>query len=62
MGSQNVEIVRRMWEAFKGLDVTTIDWESEAVLAMLARQFYPRSSSPGRRPGRANVITAAETE
>lgn len=30
-----------MWEPFKGLDVTTIDWENEAVVAVLAPQFSP---------------------
>jgi hypothetical protein len=26
MSQENVEIVRAMWEPFKGLDATAIDW------------------------------------
>jgi ketosteroid isomerase-like protein len=30
MSQENVEVVRAMWESFKGVDATTIDWD-EAI-------------------------------
>ena len=41
MSRENVEIVRGMWQPFKGLEVTTIDWDAEAVREMLLRPYSP---------------------
>lgn len=41
MSDRNAEIVRAMWEPFKGLDATAIDWEDEAVRETIGRPFSP---------------------
>ena len=41
MSQENVEIVRAMWEPFKGLDVTAVDWDDEAIREMTERFWSP---------------------
>jgi ketosteroid isomerase-like protein len=40
MSEANLEIVRSLWEPLKGVDVTTIDWEGDAIGEML-RAYSP---------------------
>ena len=66
MSQENVEIVRAMWEPFKGLDVTAIDWDDEAIREMTERFWSPEvelrwsRSGPEARvyQGRDGVIQA----
>jgi ketosteroid isomerase-like protein len=66
MPSENVEIVRQMWEPFKGLDVRAVDWDNQAVQDMLIPRFSPEveltwsASWAGEREyrGRDGVIQA----
>ena len=41
MSQENVEIIRAIWEPFKGVDATEIDWEAEAIREMLVAQYSP---------------------
>jgi SnoaL-like polyketide cyclase. len=41
MSQENVEVVRSLWEPFKGLDVTAIDWNAEAIREMIGPPFSP---------------------
>jgi hypothetical protein len=41
MSQENVKLVRGLWEPFKGVDCTTIDWDDEAI-----REWTERSWSP----------------
>jgi hypothetical protein len=41
MSEENVELVRGLWEQFKGVDVTAIDWDDEAIREMIARFYSP---------------------
>jgi ketosteroid isomerase-like protein len=41
MSKRNLEVVRAMWEPFKGLDATTIDWDAEEVRESIALPFSP---------------------
>jgi ketosteroid isomerase-like protein len=41
MPSGNVDIVRRMWEPFEGLDARAVDWDDQAVQDLLLPQFSP---------------------
>ena len=34
MSQENVEMVRGLWEPFKGVDYTAIDWDDEAIREM----------------------------
>jgi ketosteroid isomerase-like protein len=66
MSQENVEIVRAMWEPFKGLDCTTIDWDDEAIREITERFWSPEvelkwtSRGPEARVyrGRDGVIQA----
>ena|SRR6476620_10610910 len=41
MSQENVEIVRGLWEPFKGIDGATIDWESAAIREAIGRPYTP---------------------
>jgi ketosteroid isomerase-like protein len=41
MSEENVEILRSMWEPFKGLDATGIDWDSGAMSELVEQRFSP---------------------
>ncbi len=41
MSQENVEMVRGLWEPFKGVDYTAIDWDDEAIREMAERFFSP---------------------
>ena len=41
MSRENVEIVRAIWEPFKGVDATEIDWEGEAIREMIVGKVSP---------------------
>ena len=41
MSEQNVEIVRGMYEPFKGQDGTMVDWDDEATREMIGRPYSP---------------------
>ena len=66
MSQENVELVRGMWEPFKGVDNTAIDWDDEAIREMTERFWSPEvelrwsRSSPDARVyrGRDGVIQA----
>ena len=37
MSQENVELVRALWEPFKGVDLTAVDWDGEAIREMTER-------------------------
>src|SRR4029453_6609591 len=41
MSRENVELVRGMWELFKGVDNTSIDWDTQAIRGMTERFWSP---------------------
>ena len=41
MSQENVEMVRGLWEPFKGVDCTAIDWDGEAIREMTERFWSP---------------------
>src|SRR6188472_4588465 len=41
MSQENVELVRGLWEPFKGVDNTTVDWDDEAIREMTERFWSP---------------------
>jgi ketosteroid isomerase-like protein len=41
MSQENVELVRGLWEPFKGMDNTAIDWDDEAIREMTERFWSP---------------------
>ena len=51
MSQENVEIVRAMWEPFKGLDTTAIDWDDEAIREMTERFWSPEVELRWTRSG-----------
>jgi ketosteroid isomerase-like protein len=66
MSRENVELVRQLWEPFKGVDNTAIDWDDEAIREMTERFWSPEielrwtRSGPEARvyQGRDGVIQA----
>jgi ketosteroid isomerase-like protein len=66
MSQENVEMVRGLWEPFKGVDYTAIDWDDEATREMTERFWSPEielrwsRSGPEARvyQGRDGVIQA----
>jgi hypothetical protein len=66
MSQENVEMVRELWERFKGVDCATIDWDDEAIREMTERFWSPEvelrwsRSGPEARvyQGRGGVIQA----
>ena len=66
MSQENVEMVRGLWEAFKGVDCAAIDWDGEAIREMTERFWSPEvelrwaTSNPEARvyQGRDGVIQA----
>jgi ketosteroid isomerase-like protein len=66
MSQENVELVRGLWEQFKGVDVTAINWDNEAIREMIARFYSPEvelrwsTTGPEARVyrGREGVIEA----
>ena len=66
MSQENVELVRELWEPFKGVDNTAIDWDDEAIREMTERFWSPEielrwtRSGPEARvyQGRDGVIQA----
>ena len=66
MSHENVELVRGLWEPFKGVDNTAIDWDDEAIREMTERFWSPEielrwsRSSPEARvyQGRDGVAQA----
>jgi hypothetical protein len=41
MSQENVKMVRGLWEPFKGVDCTAIDWDDEAIREMTERFWSP---------------------
>jgi ketosteroid isomerase-like protein len=41
MSQEHVEMVRGLWEPFKGVDLTAVDWDDEAIREMTERYFSP---------------------
>jgi ketosteroid isomerase-like protein len=41
MSQENVELVRGLWEPFKGVDCTAINWDDEAIREMTERFWSP---------------------
>jgi len=66
MSQENVEMVRGMWEPFKEVDLTAVDWDDEAIREMSERFWSPEvelrwsRSGPEARvyQGRDGVIQA----
>ena len=66
MSQENVELIRGLWEPFKGVDLTEVDWDDEAIREMTKRFWSPEialrwsRSSPEAREyqGRDGVIQA----
>ena len=51
MSQENVEMVRGMWEPFKGVDLTTVDWDDEAIREMTERFWSPEIELRWTRSG-----------
>jgi ketosteroid isomerase-like protein len=51
MSQENVEMVRGLWEPFKGVDYTAIDWDDEAIREMAERSFSPEVELRWSRSG-----------
>src|SRR4051812_8127194 len=66
MSQENVEMVRSLWEPFKGVDLTAVDWDDEAIRGMTEGVWGPEvelrwaRSGPEARvyQGRDGVIQA----
>jgi ketosteroid isomerase-like protein len=66
MSQENVEMVRGLWEPFKGVDLTAVDWDNEAIREINDRFWSPEvelrwsRSAPEARVyrGRDGVIQA----
>ena len=66
MSQENVDLVRGLWEPFKGVDLTTVDWDHEAIREISERFWSPdvelrwARSGPEARvyKGRDGVIQA----
>jgi ketosteroid isomerase-like protein len=66
MSQENVEIVRGLWEPFKGVDLTAVDWDDEAIREMTEQFWSPEvelrwsTRAPDARVyrGREGVIQA----
>ncbi len=41
MSQENVEVVRGLWELFKGVNLTAVDWDGEAIWEMAERSWSP---------------------
>ena len=51
MSQENVELVRGLWEPFKGVDNTAIDWDDEATREMTERFWSPEVELRWSRKG-----------
>jgi ketosteroid isomerase-like protein len=51
MSQENVEMVRGLWEPFKGVDLTAVDWDDEAIREMAERFFSPEVELRWSRSG-----------
>jgi ketosteroid isomerase-like protein len=51
MSEENVEMVRGLWEPFKGVDYTAVDWDDEAIREMGERLFSPEVELRWSRSG-----------
>jgi ketosteroid isomerase-like protein len=51
MSQENVEFVRAIWEPFKGLDTTAVDWDDEAMREMTERIWSPEVELRWTRSG-----------
>ena len=51
MSQENVEMVRGLWEPFKGVDVTAVDWDDEAIREMTERFWSPEVELRWTRSG-----------
>ena len=66
MSQESVELIRGLWEPFKGADLTVIDWDDEAIREMTERYWSPEielrwsRNAPEARvyQGREGVIQA----
>jgi hypothetical protein len=64
MSQQNVEIVRAMWEPFKGLDTTAFDWDAgiREMGQLISPEVELRWSATGPEPrvyrGRDGMVQA----
>ena len=66
MSQENVEMIRGLWEPFKGVNLTAVDWDDEAIREMTERFWSPEvelswtSSGPEARvyQGRDGLIQA----
>ncbi len=41
MSQENVEIVRALWEPFKGINCAVIDWDAEAIREIIGGRYSP---------------------
>jgi ketosteroid isomerase-like protein len=51
MSQENVEMVRRLWEPFKGMDLAAVDWDNEAIRETTERFFSPEVELRWSRSG-----------
>jgi ketosteroid isomerase-like protein len=51
MSQENVEMIRGLWEPFKAMDITTIDWDDEAIREMTERFWSPEVELRWTRSG-----------
>ena len=66
MSQENVEMIRGLWEPFKGVNLTAVDWDDETIREMTERFWSPEVElrwsrrSPDARVyrGREGVIQA----
>ena len=51
MSQENVGMVRGLWEPFKGVDATAVDWDDEAIREMTERFWSPEVELRWTRSG-----------
>jgi ketosteroid isomerase-like protein len=51
-----VQIVRTMWEGFKGLDAAKVAWDNEAVRELLEKPFAPDAELRWSTTGPENTV------
>jgi ketosteroid isomerase-like protein len=56
VSAEYVQIVRTMWEGFKGLDAAQVDWHNEAVRELLEKPFAPDAELRWSTTGPENTV------
>jgi ketosteroid isomerase-like protein len=51
MSQENVEMVRGLWEPFKGVDLTLVDWDDQSIQEVAKRFWSPEVELRWARSG-----------